>query len=134
MKLSAKDTEFYTYTNPNPLRYKAGDCVIRAIAIAFDKNWYDVYDELTALGREMADLPNVSQVYSTYIEQHGGIKISPFKELEGGRKRLTAKDLAKTKGTFIISTAHHLATVRGHRLRDTWDSSDKSAYKVWRII
>lgn len=132
--MNKKNTDFFTYTQINPLHRNAGDCVVRAIAIAFGKSWYDVYDELTALGREMADLPNVSQVYSAYIEQHGGIKISPFKELEGGRKRLTAKDLAKTKGTFIISTAHHLATVRGHRLMDTWDSSDKSAYKVWRII
>lgn len=133
MKLSAKDTEFYTYTNPNPLRYKAGDCVIRAISLAFNKDWYEVYDDLYRLGREMADMPNVNRVYEAYIEKLGGKKISAYRELEGGRKRLTARDLAKKNGTFILSTANHLATVKNKKLLDTWDSSDRSAYKIWRI-
>lgn len=128
-----QNTASFTYTQVNPLHRNSGDCVIRAIAIAFNKDWYEVYDELISLGREMADMPNIPKVYSEYIERLGGIKISAFKELEGGRKRLTAKDLAKTKNTFIISTAHHLATVKDGSLRDTWDSSDRSAYKIWRI-
>lgn len=131
--LAAKNTSVYTYTNNNPLRYRSGDCVIRAISLAFDMDWYEVYDDLYRLGREMADMPNVNTVYSTYIRKKGGEQISAYRELEGGRKRLTARDLAKRNGTFIISTAKHLAVVKDKKLLDTWDSSDRSAYKVWEI-
>lgn len=131
--LSANNTAVYIYTNPNPLRYRSGDCVIRAISLAFDKDWYEVYDDLYQLGREMADMPNVNRVYETYITRLGGKKISAYLELEGGRKRLTARDLTKRSGTFIISTAKHLAVVKNKKLLDTWDSSDRSAYKVWEI-
>lgn len=131
--LTAKNTSVYTYTNNNPLRYRSGDCVVRAISLAFNKDWYEVYDDLYRLGREMADMPNVNRVYEAYIEKLGGKKISAYRELEGGRKRLTARDLVKQDGTFIISTAKHLAAVKDKKLLDTWDSSDRSAYKVWRI-
>lgn len=131
--MKSKNNDHFIYSNPNPLQKKAGDCVIRAISLAFDKDWYEVYDELTALGRKLGDLPNVSEVYSPYIEQLGGIKISPFVQLEGGRKRLTGLDLTKRDGTYIIRTAHHLAVVMNHNVWDTWDSSSKAAYKIWRV-
>jgi len=131
--LKANDTEVYTFTNNNPLQYRSGDCVIRAISLAFNKDWYEVYDDLYRLGREMADMPNVNRVYETYITKLGGKKISAYRELEGGRKRITARDLTKRNGTFIISTAKHLAVVKNKKLLDTWDSSDRSAYKIWEI-
>lgn len=128
-----KNNDHFTYTNLNPVKKKAGDCVIRSIAIAFDKDWYEIYDELSNLGRSLGDLPNVKTIYESYIESHGGKKLPAFRQLEGGRKRWTGFDLTQLNGTYLIQTAHHLTVVKNNKVRDTWDSSSKSAYTVWRI-
>ena len=50
-------------------------------------------------------------------------------------KRLTAHDICQMRGshTYIIRTAGHVACVKNKKLRDTWDSSHRSGYIVWKI-
>jgi len=49
-------------TNPNPKRKEVPDCVVRAIAIATGRDWYEVYDDLYAVGRDECNMPSVNSV------------------------------------------------------------------------
>ena len=125
------NTSTFQYTNPHPKKAKGlGDCTIRALSIATGKDWLEIYDELTALGREMLAPQNDMKVIHAYAENIG-TKI-PVK-VDG--KRLTAHDICQMRGshTYIIRTAGHVACVKNKKLRDTWDSSHRSGYIVWKI-
>ena len=129
--------KYYEYTNPHPESKKnLGDCVYRALSIATGKDWLTIYDELSALGREMLAPPNDTTVYSAYLD-----KIAERVPAIVKKKRVTANNLARLQqqsidehdSVHVIRTAHHLATVRDGKLRDTWDSSDKAGYIIWKI-
>lgn len=44
-------SKYYEQYNPNPLKKEVGDCVIRALCVVTNRSWYDIYDELSDLGR-----------------------------------------------------------------------------------
>lgn len=112
-------------TNPHPAGKKTGDCVVRALAIAEDKKWLDVYDALCAEGRKLHDMPNMKNTYETYLTKRGWKKQKMPKHATG--KRYTLRQLAdeNPKGLLIVSVAKHLATVKDGNLLDTWDCSRK---------
>ena len=124
-----KKTPTYEYTNTHPNEIKTiGDCVFRAISIATGKSWLEVYDELCEMGRELLAPPNDGETYKCYLD---GIADRILVKVD--RKRLTGKDLAKRKDgkTYVLRLANHVATVKDGKVRDTWDSGNKSAYIVW---
>ena len=123
-----QNTKTFMYTNPHPKDSKTiGDCVIRAISIATKKDWLTVYDELTAIGREVLAPPTDIKVIREYMD---GIaeRVPAMKN----RKRLLPTDLPKS-GTFVVRQSHHLTCVRNGKIRDTWNSGNKSAYIIWRV-
>lgn len=124
-------TPNFAYTNTHPTGIKShGDCVFRAISIATGKTWLDVYDELTALGRELLAPPNDKLTYTTYLD-----RIADRVPVMVNKKRLTAKDLAKRKdgATYVVRQANHLVTVKDGKVRDTWNSSERGSYLIWSI-
>lgn len=126
-----KGTKLYAYTNPHPKGIKShGDCVYRAIAIATGKDWLTVYDELTALGRELLAPPNDKLTYATYLD-----RIADRIEVKTVGGRLTGKGVAGRDPSkiYVVRMANHLACVKGGKVRDTWDSTKKSAYIVWEL-
>jgi len=124
-----KSTTTFKYTNPHPKGIRTvGDCVIRAISIATGKDWLTVYDELVVLGRELLAPPTDMKVVTAYLDP-----IATRKDVKVDGKRLTARDVTKLRGTFVIRTAGHVATVKNGKLRDTWDSGAKSAYIIWKL-
>lgn len=126
-----KTTSTFEYTNPHPKGVVTfSDCVYRAICIATGKDWLTVYDELTALGRELLCPPNDKLTYATYLD-----RIADRQIIKSVGKRPTGKTVARLDAskTYVIRQANHLSTVQGGKVRDTWDSSDKSAYIVWEL-
>lgn len=123
-----QSTSTFTYTNPHPKGIRTlGDCVIRSLSIATGKDWLTVYDELTALGRELLAPPTDMVVVKAYLDP-----IATRIDVKVDGRRLTARELTKKgRRTYVVRSAHHLATVKAGKLRDTWDSGDKSAYIVW---
>lgn len=126
-----KTTTTYEYTNPHPNGIVThGDCVYRAISIATGKSWLEVYDELTALGRELLCPPNDKYTYATYLD-----RIADRQTIKSFGKRPTGKTVARLDPSkiYVVRQANHLSTVKDGKVRDTWDSSDKSAYIVWEL-
>lgn len=122
------NTATFIYTNPHPTGAKRlGDCVYRAISIATGKDWLTVYDELTMLGRELLAPPNDKVTYQVYLDKVG----ERIKPIVNG-KRLLPTDLPK-RGVYLIRQANHLTVVKDGRVRDTWDTSKRSSYLIWKI-
>lgn len=112
-------------TNPHPAGKKTGDCVVRALAIAENKKWIDVYDALCALGRKMAEMPNSKGVYESFLIQNGWTKQKMPKHPNGKRYKLRELADERPNETIVASVVHHLATVRDGKLLDTWDCGRK---------
>ena len=47
----------YVHANPNPIGKYADDCVIRAIAIATNRSWDDIYIHVCLQGYIMKNMP-----------------------------------------------------------------------------
>ena len=107
--------------NPNPLHKRTGDCVIRAICIAEDKDWDDVFTELMMKSYIMKEMPTQNNVWGSYLKDIGYTRhIIP----DTCPDCYTIQDFAKDnpKGTFILATGTHATVVKDGQLMDSWDS------------
>ena len=110
--------------NPNPKRKSVGDCVIRAICVATDKEWDEVFLELMLKAFDMKDMPMANNVWGSYLTDLGFTK-----ELIPNTcpECFTVKDFLVNypQGTFVLGTGTHAIAVKDGRYYDTWDSGDE---------
>lgn len=122
------------YYNPNPSKKETGDCVVRALCKATDKDWDAIYKELFELGFELKVMPNSDEAWKEYVKRNGFIhhKISNKK----GSKRPTVASFAKEhkEGTFVLNVANHIVTVKDGYYFDTWDCGHKSLYGFYEKV
>lgn len=124
----------YKEVNVNPTKKRTGDCVIRAIANAENREWTEIFDELVKLARELYSVPNNKTVYGKYLEKYPTVDVKFVNDF-GEKRRLTPsifKDRG-LKGTYICKLAGHLTCVRDDVTEDTWDCSYKCCYKIWKV-
>ena len=121
----------YYQPNKKDLKDDYGDCVIRALTKALDKEWLEVFDDIQPISREMQAPFNNRVCYEKYLEAKGFkyVGISNKK----GTKRPTVQSfaLAHKEGTYILRVAHHIVAVIDGYFYDTWDSGDNSLYGYW---
>jgi len=118
--------------NVNPKKKTTDDCVIRAIAKAEGKDWLEIYDALSVIGRKYFTVQNSPDAYSKYLKNYQTIDVKYFNK-EGIKKRYLVSDICNWKGTYVISIANHLTTVVDGDIYDLWDCGNRSAYKIWKI-
>lgn len=120
-------------TNPNPKNARVGDCVVRAIAIATNKSWEEVYTRLSVYGFQMCDMPSSNAVWGKYLKDLG---------YERGIVPDTCPDDCYTvanfcrdnpSGIFILGTGEHVVAVSDGDYYDTWDSGNEVPIYFWRI-
>ena len=111
--------------NVNPKGKKTGDCVVRAISLALDKSYYDVYDELYKLSIGLGYILNDKRVEERLLKSYGFVKHKqPIKP--NGKKYLVGEiDKLCKADVIVISCAHHLTAVVKGSLFDTWDCRGK---------
>ena len=99
---------------------RAGDCVVRAISIATEKDYLVVRDGLFEVSKEIGFMPNDTETYRLYLQRNGWLRYSPLKN---GRRKYKVKNVGRFfKGiNVIIHTSHHLTTLIDGDLNDTWD-------------
>ena len=119
--------------NPNPARKEVPDCVIRAIAIALNMKWIDVYDDLCALGRKEFNVPSADSVWGKYLYKMG---FEPFLLPHTCPKCLTINQFTKIfpRGTYIIGTGSHAVAVIDGDYYDSWDSGNEIPSFFWKIV
>ena len=124
--------EFIKY-NSNLKNKITNDCVIRAITIATNKNWEDVYRELTELGISKGLMINDKRNWKMYLRRLGyEQQKTPKKE---NNKRYTiqefCEELAEVQQEYIISIRGHLTIVKNKNLYDIWNCSNKCMGNYW---
>lgn len=124
MRLNGLVIPVWRYVNLNPKGKSVGDCTVRAIAIATDSAWVDIYLDLCLTGMLMADMPSSNSVTTAYLRNKG------FRHRtipDDCPDCYTIADFCQDhpKGTYIIGTGSHLTTVIDGDLWDSWDSSNE---------
>lgn len=114
----------FVYTNPNPANSLVGDCVIRAISIALDQDWLTTYDDITAKGRMLYDMPSSNAVWNAYLLDQGFVKRT-IPDTCPECYRVTDFCWDYPHGEYLIATGTHVIAVIDGDYYDTWDSGDE---------
>ena len=132
MKKIPEDTRFFTYYNANPEGKRVGDCVIRALSLTPDCNWYKVYDELCALGRKLVCTPTCDLTWDTWLKEHGYVRYKQPKRANGKLymlREFVCSDLISDDDLVVAVIAGHVTFIKGRKIQDIWNCS---GYKVRR--
>lgn len=110
--------------NPNPLGRLANDCVVRAIAVATERSWGDVYADLCREGRRECDMPSSNAVWGKFLKEEG---FRQFLLPESCPDCITVRAFADRfpMGTYIIGTGTHAVAVIDGNYYDAFDSGDE---------
>lgn len=117
--------------NANPLGRRVGDDAIRALAVAFDMTWYDVYDEFCAIGRKNAEFGYTTKCISEFLKKR------KTEEIEGDCHRWkTAKEFAAAheKGSYVLLVGIDMSVMVDGCIYDTSDCTEDFVSKAWRVL
>ena len=122
----------WQHCNPNPQHKEVPDCVVRAICIALNRRWVDIYDDLCALGREEANMPSADAVWGKYLYRMG---FRPFILPDACPNCITIDLFCKMypRGTYIIGTGSHAVAIIDGDYYDSWDSGNEIPSFFWKI-
>lgn len=122
----------WIYANPNPEHNDVPDCVIRAICIALNKSWDEVFDELSIVAKNNHSITADDHIWGRYLYQLGFI---PFILPESCPECITVRAFSNIfkNGTYIIGTGYHAVAVIEGDYYDTWDSGDVIPKFFWKI-
>lgn len=116
--------------NCNPDKHRTNDCVVRAIAAAYNTTWESVYLWLTDLGLTKHRMPNDKVVYEELLKQMGWVKQKMPKHLNG--KRYTVKELISSIDCpMLITVTKHMTYANNGTVYDTWDCRSKCVCNYW---
>jgi len=121
----------FVLKNPNPHDLNVGDCAIRAISIALDKPWNDVYSEVAMEGLMLSDMPSSNRVWGKYLEEKGfKLNIVP----DSCPDCYSVSDFAEDypQGTYVLGLGHHTVCVKNGSYYDTWDSGGETVKYYWQ--
>ena len=123
----------WVYANPNPEQKNVPDCVIRAICIALNKSWDEVFAELSWFAAHDHSITSDDRVWGHYLWHLGFV---PFILPSSCPECTTIKKFASifNKGVFIIGTGSHAVAVIDGCYYDTWDSGNEVPSFFWKII
>ena len=115
----------YKHVNVNRLGKNAGDCTVRAIALATGKTWGETYWDLCLQGYILAEMPSINSTWGAYLMEKGWKHhrlqdTCPF--------CYTVRDFAEEHsiGTYIVGTGSHVICIKNGDWLDTWDSGEKT--------
>ena len=121
-----EDTLFFHYYNANPKNRRTGDCVIRALSLALNKDYKDVLMEMAELSCKTGYSIGSSQLEKKYLEKNGWEKQKQPRMWDG--RKITGRQWLTTAGneTMIVSIgAQHLSCIKEGRFWDIWDCSGR---------
>ena len=118
--------------NAHPKGIKTGDCVVRAIATATNKDYLECRRELNQAKRELghSGYKDTKFLYD-FLKGYPRLIFKPVK----GEPRIKGSDFTELhpKGTYILKMAGHITTCIDGVILDTWDCSYRSVYTAWEI-
>ena len=132
-------TEDLIKYNANAYGRDTGDCVIRAISLAFGKDYKKVASDLHKMRREWNyEYWNIAPNFEKVLDSYGIIKTEDFRN----EVTMTEAEFAEknSSGTYILSTGKdkdrkrsHLVCVIDGDIYDSWDSSNRYVKYVYVV-
>lgn len=113
----------YQQYNPNPKGKNVGDCTVRAIAKATEKDCGETYLRLAMQGYLMGDMPSANACWGAYLRKLGFVrKILP----DTCPDCYTLRDFSQeySKGTYIVALPGHVVCVEDGEIWGSWDSGE----------
>lgn len=106
-----------------------GDCVVRAISIATEKDYKKVYKDLTKLQGSTVRQGVYRKYYDKYLKSIGWSWKPTMLIGSGCKVHLNPKELPK--GRIIVRLSKHVAAVVNGNLRDIYDCSREGTRCVY---
>lgn len=117
----------YKYYNANPRKRHIDDCVVRSISVLTNRDWYDVYDELSDLAMNQGYMFDGVEFVEDYLDDryprecHYSKTVGEFTE-------------EYPYGKYAITMPNHITALVDGTLIDAFDPSDRIMRCAWRII
>jgi len=112
-----------------------GDCVVRAIAIATDIPYKDVYDQVNAMAKQGEYArTGVSKMTTRKAMKHFGFDWIPTMKIGSGTT-IHLRESEIPDGTIVVRLSKHLCAVKDKVIHDTHDPSrngTRCVYGYWR--
>ena len=113
----------YKNVNLNPSGRRTDDCVIRALAMAFHRDWETIYDEIAKEGRKRHDMMNANHVWIGWLKDRG-FKMQTIPDICPNCYTLRDFCIDHPEGTFIVGTGSHVVAVIDGDYYDSFNSGD----------
>ena len=111
----------YREFNNNPTGRRVGDCAVRAVSLALDKDWETTYLLIALNGLRMGDMPSSNTVWGALLRQNGFYRVNlPNSCPDCYTVRDFAKDHPRGLYTLIDGDWY-----------DVFDSGDEPVIYVW---
>lgn len=116
----------FRYYNANPYGNNISDCVIRSISVLTNRNWHDVYDELSDLAGDVGLLFSNVNFVEDYLDKRYPRECHYSK---------TVGEFAKEYpyGKYAITMDNHITSLVNGDIIDTFDPSDRVMRCCWKI-
>lgn len=117
--------------NPNPLGKQVGDCAVRAISCALEKDWDSAFVEMAVKSLEMADMPSANSVFGSLLKSKGFEKsIVPDTCPDCYTVAEFCED--NPKGVYVLISNGHTVAVKDGDYYDSFDSGNETVIYYWR--
>ena len=121
----------YREFNNNPTGRRVGDCAIRAVSLALNKDWESTYLLIALNGLQMGDMPSSNSVWGSVLRQAGFVRENlPNTCPDCYTMEQFAED--HPDGIYVVGTGNHVVTIRDGWIMDAWDSSREIPAFYWR--
>lgn len=118
----------FKYYNANPLGRHVNDCTIRAISLATERPWDEVYRTLAEYAREEGITFSEVEFINDYLADR-------YERVCTENKPRTIREFMDMglKGRYLITTRGHITCVIDGVLYDTFDCSDNFIWCAYRV-
>ena len=117
--------------NNNPTGLRVGDCAIRAVSLALNKDWESTYLLIALNGLQMGDMPSSNSVWGSVLREAGFVRENLPNTCPDC---YTVRDFCEEhpKGTYVLGLSGHVVTAKDGNWYDIWDSGDEIVLFYWR--
>lgn len=98
---------------------------MRALSLATDRSYEDVYRELFELSLQTGYIVNDKRIEEKFLAKNGFVKHKQPKKPSGKKYIIGEIDKLCRDDVIVVSCAHHLTAIIGGTLVDTWDCRGK---------
>lgn len=113
----------YVFANPNPYKLITDDCVVRAISLAEQESWDDIFVGLMVQGYMEKEMPNANSVWGHYLIDRG-YKRSNIPNTCPDCYTLSQFCSEHPHGTYVVGTGTHAVCVIEGDWYDIFNSAD----------